>query len=106
MERRETKMNWVAFSYREFWDRPRAILMHTDHGLIFMESMFLDEIDDYDPMYHVYRMPPIAESVLAGSWEKLANLAEKKIGIIPVNKVKFDETSRKKIDINFLNNIQ
>ena len=97
---------WVAFNYREFYDLPRAIVVHDGSRIIFFDCPFNESLDDYPPKYEVYLMPNLPKKVWASSWEHLAQQAIHRLGSVPVASVRFDSTWRYKIDLDILQELQ
>jgi SAM-dependent methyltransferase len=89
---------WKPIQYRQMHDVPRAIIVSMDHRLYYLNSRFLDDLDEYDDHYDVFAMGELSEPQLKGSWENLEELATAKVGRIPVRDVRFDRT-RRQIDI-------
>ena len=88
----------APITYREFYDVPRMFLV-LHNGLRFLfECRFDDNLDDYAETYKVFLMPPVETPDLGGSWEHLSESATKFLGELPVKAVTFDETRRKAID--------
>lgn len=85
----------ASFSYREFYDVPRMIVLRRGGSLILLESMFEAGRDEYSDNYRVFVLPDIE---LQDSWEGLSSKATKFLGEIPICDVKFDSTLRKEID--------
>lgn len=96
---------WTPFSYREFYDLPRAIVAsHGEHSYFF-DCPFDVRRDDYGPDYDVYLMPSLSQSELSGSWESLRERTVRRLGRVPVSSVRFDESQRCEIDLEILEQI-
>jgi hypothetical protein len=92
----------VSFSYRGFYDLPRAILLRHRDVVFFLESAFEDMMDDYSEEYDVYRIDDASDKLLEELWEDLDRLAPRSIGRIKVNQVAFDATKRPSLDASIL----
>ena len=63
----------IPFRYGGFWDVPRYIVLRYRDGLLYVQSAFDEELDDYPDNYSVYKIPTSAEpSIEEGSWEFLS----------------------------------
>jgi hypothetical protein len=93
----------TSFQYVEFYDYPRYIVLNHRGKLVLLQSAFDDERDDYPDEYTVYLLPAVAAAQLkAGSWGFLEEVSLNPIGQIPIERVKFDSTRRKKLDASVL----
>jgi len=88
---------WVGFEYREFFDVPRSIILPLEGGLVLLESPFSDEVSDYSDDYQLYLLPRDID--LTGNWSDLSAAAIRRLGAIPVVRVQFDPTRRRKINL-------
>lgn len=86
----------LAFSYREFHDVPRSLVLSHRASTLLLESAFDDERDDYSPEYTVYELP--LDIDLSGSWVGLSERAMREVGKIPVVAIVFDPSKRSFID--------
>jgi hypothetical protein len=91
---------WENIIYREFYDVPRCIVFQFNGHGFYMDSIFMESIDNYDCNYHVYLMPlSLCRMPPTGSWE---NLKESAIGFlctIAVDRIQFDDSKRKQIKV-------
>ncbi len=85
------------FIYREFYDVPRSIIVELPDGLLLLESRFLDDVGEYADSYEAFLLPRDLD--LDASWTGLSGLAIRALGSIPVERVEFDETRRKTINL-------
>lgn len=81
-------------AYRGFHDLPRLMLV-TDsaskHWVL--DCPFEDERDDYAPVYRVFAVDAGAAGP-AEIWERHARGLLPGVGVLPVNRLQFDETRR------------
>jgi hypothetical protein len=93
----------TSFQYGEFYDYPRCIVLAHRGKLVLLHSAFDDERDDYPDEYTVYLLPgTVAAELGDGSWRFLEKVPLDPIGQIPIGKVVFDSTRRKKLDASIL----
>ena len=97
--------NWHPISYREFWDQPRIFFVSTGTSLYLFDCLFDETQDAYPSHYNVYKMPLLDENTLSGSWVGIERLATEFLGKVIVPLTAFDETRRKAVDLDLLNNI-
>jgi len=87
----------IPFRYVEFYDVPRVIAFTVGGRAFLLDSPFSEELDDYSPSYTVYEMP---DGFVESDWgDEPLRTATRKIGSVPVDAIRFDETKRKQIDI-------
>ena len=89
---------WTTIAYREFHDVPRAVVLRYQQQTYYLDCPFDELRDDYAPDYEVYLMPDLSVAELGGSWESLAKRATRRLGSIPVESIRFDETRRRQLD--------
>jgi hypothetical protein len=95
----------VPITYRDFYDVPR-IFLASHQGILFLfDCEFDDDVDDYPDVYKVFVMPALERRDLHGSWERLSQSATRYLGEVPVNLISFDETRRRTIDTEVLQNL-
>jgi hypothetical protein len=97
--------NTVPFTYREFYDIPRAILLTHRGRWLYMTCPFDEEVDEYAPTYNVYELPaavarkltsePPAETV--SSWIDIERFGVF-MGVVPTAEITFDSTRRRNLD--------
>src|SRR6267143_4014107 len=93
----------TSFRYVEFYDYPRCIVLNYRDKLVLLQSAFDDERDVYPGEYTVYLLPTTAAADLkTGSWKFLEKLQLDPLGPIPIARVKFDSTRRKRLDASIL----
>ena len=93
----------VPFSYGDFYNVPRLIILRYEGKLLLLQSAFSDTLDKYEDFYSVYERPEsVAPFVAAGSWRFLEKTNVTAIGEIPVSGVKFDSTKRQTLDPSIL----
>jgi len=95
----------TPFSYREFYDVPRLILLRREGSLILLESAFDAETDEYSDSYEVFVLPNISPDELAGSWEGLRSKAVTFLGRVPVKDIDFDPTLRREIETSLIDEL-
>lgn len=96
---------WASIRYMGFWDVPRIFLVR-DAGEVFLfDCPFNEETEDDEENYQVYLMPEIPDDELPKDWTTLKVRALKRLGEIPVESVKFDETRRREVDLSILNRL-
>ncbi len=88
---------WVDFTYREFYDVPRSVIVELPDGLVLLESRFLDDVGEYAESYEAFFLP--ADVDLDGSWTHLSGLAIRALGSMPIERVEFDESRKKSINL-------
>ena len=94
---------WVPFVYRDFYDLPRMLVfMAAGRGYLFDCSV--DEgVDDYLPDYQVFELPFESLSELpTGSWEDVPVRALRRLGSLPVESLRLDDTRRRCVDTSVL----
>ena len=87
----------VLIRYRDFWDVPRIFFAEHDGELYLFDSRFDKTSEDYLESYDVYLMPSFGESDYLGSWAEHPQKAICKVGVVPIDSVRFDPTKRKEI---------
>ena len=90
-------INGIPIRYRDFWDVPRIFVAEYDGGLYLFDSRFDKTVEDYLEFYDVYLMPSFGESDYLGSWAEHPQKAICKLGVVPIDSVRFDPTKRKEI---------
>lgn len=89
----------IPFRYGGFWDVPRYIALRYGGKVLYLQSPFDDELDDYPDAYSVYVVPDdLGESLLSGDWNPLDQSRLSFVGQIPINTVAFDPTKRQTLD--------
>ena len=97
---------WAPITYRGFWDVPRIFLTRTGGRLYLFDCAFSEELDDYPDEYAVFLMPTdIHEENLPADWTALRGHATRQLGTVPVERVTFDPTKRKQIDVSVLDEL-
>lgn len=64
-----------------------------------------EDIDDYPTRYRVYELPRAVAKQLEGSWENIAQRANRELGSIQIDQVTFDPTKRRAIDASSLHQL-
>lgn len=95
----------VPFTYREFHDVPRMVLLRHEGSLILLESAFNSETDEYSDSYEVFVLPNISADELEESWEGISSKAVRFLGRIQVNDIHFDPTLRQEIDTGLIEDL-
>lgn len=83
---------WFPFTYREFHDVPRVLIVKAAQGQLLLDCPFDDALDDYPSEHTVYRLPDEV-SPKSSDWTNLARLGTP-LGRIPVAAVIFDPSRR------------
>jgi len=84
--------------YRDFWDVPRIFVASFRGRQYLFDCRFDESIEDYANVYQVYVMPNLDQKDLKGPWDKLSEMAKEHLGEVPVSSVQFDESKRRAID--------
>ncbi len=92
----------LAIRYRDFWDVPRIFFAEFDGALYLFDCAFDEVAEDYPEYYSVFLMPHFSESDYAERWTYHWQRALRKLGIVPISKVRFDATMRRSIDSGIL----
>ncbi|MBX9581645.1 MAG: hypothetical protein K2X87_15190 [Gemmataceae bacterium] len=91
--------DWLPFSYRGYYDVPRIILVRRGGRVYLLNCPFSEELDDYPDDYEVFLLPADThEENLPTDWTLLRDLAVRRLGTIPVDRVRFDSPKPKFID--------
>jgi hypothetical protein len=85
--------DWIDIHYREYWDLPRMVIATGPGGTFLFWSRFDEELDEYIDHYEVWRMPPLSESDLSGSWVGLEGKALERMPDVPLRELPFIITS-------------
>lgn len=88
---------WAEFTYREFYDVPREIVVPAHDGALLLSCPFDNDLDDYSADYELYWLPVGVD--LSGSWTRLPDHAVQRLGRVPVGQVHFDVTRRRELDL-------
>ena len=91
---------WTAFTYRDFHDVPRMVLVSLQSGKLLLVSRFNERLDDYEPTYRTFLLREDAD--VSGSWESIESLAVQALGTVGVQRVRFDDRRRSRIDLESL----
>jgi hypothetical protein len=89
--------------YRQFWDVPRCFVTTYKDSSFLLECDFDEELDDYPESYHVYRLSKKYGEEIDWPW-CFAN--RELVGQTRVTGVKFDETRRQYVDVDFLSKFE
>lgn len=84
---------WSGIEYREC-DVPRAVVARRDGNLYFFNSRFDEELDDYIDHYEVWRLPPLSDEQLSGSWIGLEAVAFERLPDVGLRDLPFEVSSR------------
>lgn len=85
---------WSGIAYRDFWDVPRAIVTRRGDQLYYFYSRFDETLDAHVDHYEVWRLLPLDDARLAGSWIGLEELALERLPDIPLNALAFEVPRR------------
>ncbi len=91
-------MQWIHAEYRDFYDRPRAMVCTGGEGTFYFWCPFNDVADEYAEHYQVYRLPKLTESQVCASWFGLETRALERLADIPVPSFPFDSPNRRFLD--------
>ena len=86
--------NTVPFKYAGFWDVPRYIVFEWLGHKLLLESLFDDDLDDYEPQYSVYVLTKDFE-IEKPNWHESNRCL---LGKVEVKSIIFDETKRARLD--------
>jgi hypothetical protein len=86
--------DWFGIAYREFWDVPRAVIARRGNDLFFFDSRFDEKLDDYLDHYEVWRLPPLDDARLSGTWVGLEKLALERLPNVSLRNLPFEVSSR------------
>ena len=92
---------WSSIVYREFYEVPRRVVARDASGTYFFWCRFVEAHDDYRDFYDVYRMPPLTDQELRGSWVGLENRALEHLGSMATHSLSFD-SERPALDLDAL----
>ena len=95
----------TPFSYVEFYDVPRLLILVVRNKWILLRSAFNEDLDDYDPDYSVSLLPSSFEPPQKDAHWDFLNEELKALGKIPVQDVKFDETKRRTLNATPLDHL-
>lgn len=95
---------WSSIAYREFYEIPRRVVARDTSGTYFFWSRFVEAYDDYRDFYEVYRMPPLTDLELRGSWVGLENRAVEHLGTIATHSLSLD-SERPALDLDALDKL-
>ena len=84
--------------YREFYDVPRMFVVRYRCKQYLFDCTFDESADGYSDTYQVYVLPNLGQHELNGSWVGLSDKAEEHLGEVLVSNVVFDESRRRAID--------
>jgi hypothetical protein len=70
-----------------------------------LNSTFDEQLEDYPEVYDVFAMPRLSQADLDGPWYRLPERATRRIGQIPVERVVFDPSKRKQIDVSIIDEL-
>lgn len=96
---------WATIRYMGFWDVPRVFLVRNEGDLYLFDCPFNERLEDDEDNYQVYLMPEIPDDELPKDWTTLKNRAIRRLGEVPVEAVKFDETRKREVDLSILNRL-
>jgi hypothetical protein len=89
---------WVPFEYRDFYDVPRMIVLRHRGRVFLLDCPFDDISDEYRESYEVFEIGDLSPDALRGSWKDLRAFSKGRLGIVKVDAVRFDATTRKEVD--------
>lgn len=96
----------TPFTYGDFYDVPRQIILKYREEPYVWLSAFDDQLDDYPDSYQVFLVPLPSRMALSIPGQQFLMEAEqigaKLLGSIPVKEVRFDPSLRRELDASFL----
>jgi len=99
-------MNQMAkFSYRDFYDVPRMIVLNHNGRKILLDCKFDDVLEEYPPTYKVYILPQGINEFGETSWESMPARAIKYVGEIEVKQLIFDHSKRAALDTGIIDEL-
>ncbi len=97
---------WAPIRYMGFWDVPLIFVVPYKQELFLFDCPFDDVVEDYADSYKVYSSPPDFNlDAEPRDWTKLHLKATRYVGEVPIPRVRFDETTRRKIDTAVLDEL-
>ena len=91
--------------YREFDDVPRMFVVNYRGKQFLFDSTFDESSYEYPDTYQVYVLPNLGHHELNGSWVGLSDKAEEHLGEVLISNVVFDESKRRAIDSQVIDEI-
>jgi hypothetical protein len=91
---------WLAITYREFYDIPRTVLVEYEGDTYLLDCPFDERADAYPDEFAVYSLPEATAKAArepTSSWIDLAKSGTFR-GRVPVEQVRFDESRRRFLD--------
>jgi len=99
-------MNQMAkFSYRDFYDVPRMIILNHKGRKVLLDCKFDDALDEYPPTYKVYILPQEINEFGETSWESMPTRATKYVGEIEVKQLILDHSKRAEMDTGIIDEL-
>jgi hypothetical protein len=95
----------TKFTYRDFYDVPRMIILNHKEQKILLDCKFDDSLDDYPTTYKVYILPQDINEINEISWEDMTARAVRRVGEIPVKQLVFDHTKRAALDVSVIDDL-
>ena len=95
----------VRITYRDFYDVPRMLIVNHRGLKLLLDSPFDQLKDEYSPVYQVYLLPNELNEQSLVSWVTLPQMATRRIGEIPVDRLEFDPTRRVDIDTGAIDSL-
>ena len=95
----------TKFTYRDFYDVPRMIILNHRGHKILLDCKFDDSVDDYPSTYKVYVLPQRINEISELSWESMRARAVRQVGEIPVKQLVFDHTKRSALDASVIDDL-
>lgn len=92
--------------YRDFYDIPRMFVVEEANSLFLFDCPLEEHLDDYAKNYTVYEMGGLSRDSLPTDWTLLSGKASRCLGTVPVTRVKFDATKRKRVHVAGFRNLR
>ena len=97
--------NWQNIKYHAFWDQPRTFHTLDGEKIFLFDCQFDEQLDDYPSFYNVYQISSLELSDLPALWVRLEENKLRLLGTLKISQSAFDQTLRKKVDLNILSQL-
>lgn len=101
MSNENHNVTMVPFSYGDFWDVPRLIVLKYKGHIIMLGSYFDEKEDEYGDSYSIFLLPSSTKPEMSKSLYE-GKVDAKLIGSVPIKSVVFDATKRYELNPEFL----
>jgi hypothetical protein len=79
---------WKRGAYFDFWDVPRALVVHHGGRALFLDCPFDEALDDFPATYSVWELEPL-DPESPGSLEDVERRKLRRLADIPVSALEF-----------------